>query len=231
MTGTALFSQLRRWRFNLSGLLASGLIILLAGPVRYSLNPDGGYLIAIVAQIPLVNAIILQASAVSSLSSKERLSARSLKRFRVANYVLVSVVGAVVLGGAASFLNAEINSGPGAIGPFAVIRNLCALIGAAFIGASLLGPSLGWTLPTAWAVLPYLLLTQSSGRHEILTLVTQPSSSFPAFSIAVATWAIGLLLVGAARNDIFDLWRLPGALLRLFRPHISAKGGTVETQR
>lgn len=214
MTGLLLFGRLRRWHTNALVAACSGAAILIAGPVHYSLNPDDGYLIAAIAQIPLVSAVLLQASAISPLRAQEHHAARSLRRMRALNYVLLSAVAAAALGIAASYLTTQAGSDQEtSLGAVAVIRNLCALTGAGFIGASLLGPSLGWTVPTAWTVLPYVLLTQSSQQHEALTLVTQPDGSFIAFVVAACVWGTGFILATASREDVVNFPRLVAQLL------------------
>lgn len=209
MTGIMLFGRLRRWRTNAIVAVGSAVAILLAGPIQYSLNPTDGYLIAVIAQIPLVSAVLLQSSAISSRQVQEQQAARSLRRLRALNYIGLSAVGAVVLATAASFLVNPAGADQGSsLGAVAVARNFLAFTGAGFIGASILGPTLGWTVPTAWAILPYVLLTQVAQKHEVLTLVTQPDNSFTAFAAGAIVWAIGFFLATASREDVVDAPRL-----------------------
>jgi hypothetical protein len=214
VSGILLFGHLRRWLTNLVIAVGVGAGIAAAGPLHYSLNPDDGYLIAVIAQLPLVSAVVLQASAVSAMSQQEQHAARVLGRYRAFSYIGLSVTVALVLGVSASFLNAQAAADPSVeLGGLAVIRNFLALTGASFIGASCLGASLGWVLPTAWAVLPYVLLTQGSQRHEILTLVGQPDGSFTAAATSLIVWLTGLALASASRQDVFDLPALAGRAL------------------
>lgn len=204
----SLFGRLRRWKTNILAAAICGLVLLLAGPVHYSLNPDGGYLIAIAAQLPLIPAVIMQSSSMTPLGIQESHASRSMGRWRAANYVLLSLAVAVVLGAAAltySPLAGTTHTGGFFLGPFVVIRNLAAFTGAAFVGASILGPSLGWVVPAAWAILPYVFLTQTSSQHEVLALVIQPGDSFTAFITAAGIWAVGLLITAGNARGPFDV--------------------------
>jgi hypothetical protein len=201
--GVVAFGRVRRWGIVVATSLVSAVVIVLCGPVRYSINPNDGYLVAVVAQIPVITAIAFQAASISPLRTAERRAARPLRRFRGASYVLLSVVTAAMLASAASLLGkSAVTDGFGA---FAVVRNLCALIGASFVGASLLGRSLGWCLPLAWTVLPYVLLTQESSKHEVLALVTQPDSSYAATLAAGLLWGVGLVVVSGSREDVLEI--------------------------
>lgn len=224
MNGLFLFARLRRWRTNLIVAVCSGLIILLVGPIRYSLNPSDGYLIAVVSQAPLLSAVLLQASSISPLRAQERHATKSLRHLRAVNYVVLTGVAALILG-----LSASLLTGSGAVdqdtsvGSLAVVRNFCALAGAGFIGASLFGPSLGWTLPTAWTIFPYVMLTQSSTDNEVITLVAQPDNSFPAFAVGVIVWMIGLVLVSASRDYVLDVPKAIGRMVNAARRGRSRK--------
>lgn len=198
-----LFGQLRRWSAVLLIGVFSGALILACGPIRYSLNPNDGYLIAVVAQTPLLSAIMIQAASISPLQRAEERATRSLRKYRVANYALMTVGCGIILGFAASLLKGS--SGADGFGALSVVRNLCALLGASYVGASMLGTSFGWAVPAAWTILPYVLLTQSSSTHEILTLVTQPDSSYAAFVTAAIFWLVGLVLVSSSRRDVFEV--------------------------
>lgn len=218
MTGLLLFTRLRRWRANLIVAACCALIILLAGPIRYSLNPNDGYLIAVVSQAPLLSAVLLQASSLSPLQAQERHATRSLRHLRAFNYVVLTVLAAFILALSASLLTSFAGADQDtSVGSLAVVRNLCALTGAGFIGASLLGPSLGWALPTAWTILPYVMLTQSSNNNEVLTLVTQPDNSFTAFATGAIVWIIGLLLVIASRDDALNSPQAIGRIINAAR--------------
>jgi hypothetical protein len=214
MSGILLFGKLRRWGAVLATSLASAALIIICGPIRYSLNPNDGFLIAVVAQVPLVTAVVIQAASASPVPVVERRAARPLRRFRAANYLVLTAATGVILALAASLLGST--AATNEFGAFAVARNLCALIGASYISASLLGQSLGWCLPAAWTILPYVLLTQESGKHEVLTLVTQPDSSYAAFIAAALSWLTGLFLVSATRRDVLEF--VP-EVMRLVQEH------------
>lgn len=202
------FTRTRRWRTNIAASIIVGALIVLCGPVYYALNPNAGYLVSIAAQLPLIPAVIIQATSMSSMSAQERQASRSLAKYRACNYVLLTAAAAIPLGIAAYLyapLVGEQQTGGYDLGPVTVIRNLIALIGAGFIGASVIGSSLGWIIPSAWAILPYVLLTATSTSNSFITLVVQPDDSFTAFMVALGIWFGGLLAASGGRRGTFSV--------------------------
>ncbi|WP_435740152.1 hypothetical protein [Clavibacter nebraskensis] len=221
MSAIALFGRARRWRTNVIVFIIVGALIVLCGPVYYALNPNGGYLVSIAAQLPLIPAVVIQATSLSPMAAQEGQASRPLRKYQAFNYLILTAAAAVPLGIAAYFytpLAGEEQTGGYDLGPITVIRNLIALIGAGFIGASLIGASLGWVIPAAWAILPYVLLTATSSDNEFITLVVQPDDSFNALAIASVVWLIGLVAASGTRRGALSLESI-GRRLRLRAAH------------
>jgi hypothetical protein len=196
VSGISLFARARRWRTNLGVAAGVGVLIVLAGPVYYSLNPDRGPLVAIIAQLPLVSAVTLQATSVSPMAAQERLAGRSMRGHRVLHHIAVTVLVALILGIAASLSGADSRPGGEPVGAVTVVRDLLAFTGAAMVGGAVLGAPLGWVLPSAWAILPLLLHTSTTAEDGLASLVVQPEDSFPALATAVVVWSAGLVVAG-----------------------------------
>ena len=196
MSGVLLFARARRWPTNLGLAGVVGALIVLAGPVYYSLNPDRGPLVAIIAQLPLVSAVALQATGVSPMAAQERHPGRSMRGHRVLHHVAVTVLVSLILGIAASASEAHGTPGGEPVGAATVVRDLLAFTGAAMIGGAVLGAPLGWVLPSAWAILPLLLHTSTTAEDPVASLVVQPDGSLPALVTAVVVWLAGLVIVG-----------------------------------
>jgi len=192
MTGIRLFARSRRWNTVIVISAMSAALIVLCGPLNYALNPRGGYLIAVAAQIPVLTAIAIQASLASPLPRQDALSYRSLNPYRLTHVVALTAVAAVAIAIAAVPLSAV---DPGANthqGALALIRNLLALTGAALIGAALLGPRLGWLLPVSWLILPFLVLPgPNADPTGLLTLAIQGDDAVLPNAFACLVWTIG----------------------------------------
>jgi hypothetical protein len=196
VSGIGLFARARRWRTNLGVAAGVGVLIVLAGPVFYSLNPDRGPLVAIIAQLPLVSAVTLQATSVSPMATQERHAGRSMRGHRLLHHLAITVLVALILGVAASLSESHGRPGGEPVGAVTVVRDLLAFTGAAMVGGAVLGAPLGWVLPSAWAVLPLLLRTSTTAQDPVASLVVQPEDSFPALATAVVVWSAGLVVAG-----------------------------------
>ncbi len=187
---------------------ACGALILACGPLSYELNPRGGYLVAVSAQVPIIPAIFIAASLEPRLRDKESNAARNLTIWRFSHVVLLTFFAALVAGLAATQLTPPagvlLNSYT-ALGPVALVRNVLALTGAALICSTILGPSFGWILPLAWAVLPFLALPSlASDPTGLVTLVMQPDDQFIPFLASGIVWLFGAGLAGKGWN--FGEW-------------------------
>ncbi|MFT4283459.1 MAG: hypothetical protein QM598_01330 [Protaetiibacter sp.] len=209
MRGLLLFARSRRWGLNVLVSLASGAAMVACGPLSYELNPRGGYLIAVSAQIALLPAVVIAASLATSLREQESQAARYLPKWRFLHVALLSLVAAGTAALAATQLapppDALVNA-YAALGPLAFARNVFALTGSALVFSAIAGPSFGWILPLGWAILPFLALPSlDADTTGILTLVMQPDDAFLPFIASLAVWGTGALL--AARN-----WSISNAL-------------------
>ena len=213
VTGPLLFMRSRHWLANVAIALISAGLIEVCGPIGYSLNPLGGYLVAVAAQIPLVSAVSTGASLGSATTVQDRYSARNVGAWRLIHYLAMTLVAGIAVGLAASALNIssepELSSYSG-FGAVAEVRNLLAFTGAAFIGASAFGGAFGWTVPLAWATLPFLLLRgANSDTTGLLTLVIQPDTAFTPMLAAVIIFVVGAALAASAWSlpESWKLWR------------------------
>jgi len=133
--------------------------------------------------------------------------------WRLIHYLAMTLVAGIAVGLAASALNIssepELSSYSG-FGAVAEVRNLLAFTGAAFIGASAFGGAFGWTVPLAWATLPFLLLRgANSDTTGLLTLVIQPDTAFTPMLAAVIIFVVGAALAASAWSlpESWKLWR------------------------
>ena len=200
MRALLLFARGRHWLAASLICLSSGLFLLGCGSLSYSLNPRGGYLVTVAAQVPIFAAIAIQASLASPLNRVERAAARPIGRWLFLHLCSLTVVASAGMSIAASFLPSTAEHGvipPGAVG---LGRNLLAFTGVGLIGAAIFGPLIGWILPLAWAILPYVALPNPSyDPSGLLMLATQPDEAFIPFFVALVIWSVG---VGLAINRI-----------------------------
>lgn len=206
--GFFLFTRTRRWIQCLGITVLSGVLIVLCGPVSYELNPQGGYLIAVAAQIPLIPAIAIQSSVNAGLGERERYAVRSTRKLRLLHLITLASASLLLLGIASRWLEAPesiMSNGYADLGPLAIGRNLIALLGAALIGASIFGQAFGWIIPLAWAILPFLVLPDPRDDDlGLLTLIMQGEEAFLPLIFAMGICALGVLLainnVGSRRS-------------------------------
>lgn len=195
MRAWILFARTRRWGANGVAAAGSAGLILVCGPVAYAVNPVGGYLVAVAAQVPLICAVTIQASLSPKRLVQERGSARELGRWRAVHVVLFTALAAIALGIAGTQIVVPLGvmaNGFSDLGSVALIRNLFALTGAALICAAMAGPSFGWILPFAWTILPFVFFSSPAGDPTgILTLIMQPDRSVVPWSAALAVWGAG----------------------------------------
>lgn len=200
MRALLLFARGRHWLAVSLICLGSGVLLLVGGSLNYSLNPRGGYLVTVAAQVPIFAAIAIQASLASPLNQVERAAARPIGRWLFLHLCSLTLVAIVALTIAASFLPSSAEHGvipPGAVG---LGRNLLAFTGVGLIGAAIFGPLIGWTLPLAWAILPYVALPNPSyDPSGLLMLATQPDEAFMPLLVALVIWSVG---IGLAINRI-----------------------------
>lgn len=222
MTGALLFIRSRYWLANIAIALISAGLIDVCGPIAYSLNPLGGYLVAVAAQIPLVSAVATQASLASATTVQDRYSARHLGVWRLIHYVAMTSVAGIAVGLAASALNVSPESQLSSYSDFgavAEVRNLLALTGAAFIGASAFGGAFGWTFPLAWATLPFVLARgANSDSTGLLTLVIAPDAAFIPMVAALVTFVVGAALAASAWSVTAVLTSISGVAKKVTAP-------------
>jgi hypothetical protein len=198
MTGALLFARSRRWLANLVVIAACGILILVCGPLGYSLHPQSAYLVIVAAQVPLLCAITLQASMATATPQKDAAASRDLRSWRLAHIVVFTVLACVSCGIAAAQVVPPGGFSAGAIhgvGAFAIVRDVIAMTGAALACAALVGPHFGWVLPFAWTIIPYMALP--STRRDpvgIVTLMLQPDYALLPFIVAAALWVVGTAL-------------------------------------
>jgi hypothetical protein len=202
-------------------LISAGLIDV-CGPIAYSLNPLGGYLVAVAAQIPLVSAVATQASLTSANPIQDRYSARRLGVWRLIHYLAMTSVAGVAVGLAASALRVSPESQLSSYSDFgtvAEVRNLLALTGAAFVGVSAFGGAFGWTVPLAWTTLPFVLSRgANSDSTGLLTLVIAPDTAFIPMVAALVTFVVGAALAASAWPVTAVLTSITGVAKRQLRP-------------
>lgn len=205
MIGAILFARSRRWAsVALTTLVAAGLI-LMCGPLNYSLNPLGGYLIAVAAQIPVMPAIAIQAGLASPLTRQEEYARRRLSPWRLSHLLVLTAFAASAIAVAAvPFASSDVDAYAHQ-GPTALVRNLLAMAGAALIGAAVFGPRFGWVLPLSWLILPFLFLPTPHTDHTgLLALVVQGDDAVAPLIVACVVWVIGVVL---AARDVRVRWR------------------------
>ncbi|NEM92151.1 hypothetical protein [Galbitalea soli] len=195
MIGIRLFARTRRWLANVVIALATGILMLACGPLGYGVNPRGGYLVELTAQLPLLPAIAIAASSAASARVQERLAVRNLVAWRLAHVAVLSVIAAVIAGGTTLLLPAPAGLPPhsyAGLGSLALMRNVFALTGAALGGSFVFGPRLGWIVPMGWAILPFLAFTElTDDAPGLATLVLQPDDAFAPMIFALLVWGIG----------------------------------------
>jgi hypothetical protein len=198
MRGAALFARSRSWLVNVVVILASGALMLACGPLSYALNPSRGYLVEVASQLPIIASITIQASLATPLFRQEGQSARAVGNWRLLHLLIFTVLGVIVFGVVGTQLHPPAGvllQAYAQVGSVGLARNLFALTGAALVGASVLGPRLGWTLPFAWAILPFFALSSPSADSTgLLTLVAQPDDAFGPFIAALIVLIVGLVL-------------------------------------
>ncbi|WP_437583428.1 hypothetical protein ACSAGD_14210 [Paramicrobacterium sp. CJ85] len=199
---SVLFFRARRWVPASIVIFITAVLVVLCGPLNYTLNPRSGYLVGVAAQLPILPAVTIQATVTSrALRAKEGTSARKLTNWRLAHIVCLTALAALSLGLAAIPLTASALTGPADQGAVAIVRNLIALTGAALLGATFLGPNLAWVFPLTWTILPFVFLPGSpSGLTAIVTLVAQPDSSYAPSVFAIVLWSVGLALQGTSKT-------------------------------
>src|SRR3954464_10887587 len=189
----------RRWPTNVLLIFASGGLIILCGPVHYSLNPGSAYLVSVVAQIPLIASIAMYASTTSSTPLKDEVAARNLVHWRVYHLVAFTVLALLLFSLAATQLQPPreiLLVSATQLGPVALSRNFLALSGAAMLSGSLFGSAFGWIIPLGWATLPYLAIpTSQVSDHQIMLLLMQGDGAFTSFVIAGCAWCVGVVVV------------------------------------
>lgn len=202
MSGMLLFARSRHWLGGTIVAAASAILVLVCGPIGYALNPDAGYRVAVAAQIPLLSALVIQASIGGRPASAESYPVRSMRALRLLHVIIMTLVSCVALGVAAVSLipaDESLVNGFADLGPIAIIRNTLALTGAALIGGALFGAGFGWLLPLAWATLPYLVTPSlEADTTGIATLIMRGDDDFWAFIVAISCWVVGAAL--AQRN-------------------------------
>ncbi len=195
MMGLLLFARSRHWPVGVGVAAACAILILFCGPIGYSLNPDAGFRVAVAAQVPLLSALFTQASLGRAAASAESHPVRSLRRLRFAHVTVMTFTHCLVLGFAATSIIPPTDglvNGFAELGPVAIVRNVLALTGVAFLSAAVFGVSFGWLLPLAWATLPYLMIPSlEADTSGVATLLMQPDREFTAFAVAVGCWLIG----------------------------------------
>jgi hypothetical protein len=177
----------------------AAVMIVLCGPMNYSLNPVYGFLVKVAVQVPLLPAIAIQASLASPVGQQEISGSRDLGTWRLAHVVVLTAIAACFLGLAGMPLAADVvaHSTQGSI---SVIRNLLALTGAGLIGSVVLGPRLAWLFPVTWLIVPFLFIPRpTADLTGVLTLVGQDDAAFVPFVAACSVWVIGTAL--ASRNS------------------------------
>ena len=198
MRGAVLFLRTRRWLVAVLVAVAAAALIVVCGPVNYSLNPRGGYLVAVASQVPVIIAITIQASIATPLRASERRASRPLTPWRLAHILSLTLIASTLVGLAATQIQPPAGAllhGYAPLGASALIRNLFAFMGTALIGAAAFGPRFGWVLPLAWAILPFVALpSPKADPSGLLMLAAQPDDAFAPFVVALITWAIGVAL-------------------------------------
>jgi hypothetical protein len=203
--GARLFIRSRRWTaVTATTLVAAGLIVM-CSPLNVMLNPRGGYLIAVAAQVPVIPAIAIQAALASPLPRQDQLARRRLSPWRLSHVVgLTAFAAGAIAVAAVPFAGAEVDAYAHQ-GAIALVRNLLAMTGAAHIGAAIVGPRFGWVLPLSWLVLPFLFLpTRLADTAGVLALIVQGDDAVVPLAVACTTWVVGVAL---ASIDARIRWR------------------------
>lgn len=198
MSGLVLFARSRRWPLCLAVIAIAGLTIAACGPLSYTLNPVGGYRVAAASQVPVIAALAIQGALASPVPRQEQQAARALWPARLLHIVALTAIAAAVAGVAALAIQPPdgvlLNAGS-PLGPLALVRNVLAFTGASLLGAALVGPSLGWLVPLAWAILPAVALTGANADPTgLLKLATRPDSAPLPLATAAFIWVIGTVL-------------------------------------
>lgn len=208
MRGLVLFARSRRWVTVTLLATVAALLVLACGPLSYSLNPRGGYLVTVASQIPLIAAIAIQASLASPLERQEHQAARAMGRLRFLHVVALTLIAAVALGFAATQLQPTTGTARSLdahIGPVALVRNLLAFTGSALVGSSVVTPRFAWIFPLAWAILPFVALPNpQADQTGLLTLAAQHDDAFGPFATAMIFWIVGTALTtkGIGRSEV-----------------------------
>ena len=199
MIGLKLFARSKRWFFNTVAAVVCGILIVACGPLGYALNPEGGYRVALSAQVPLLAAVTIQASMATSLHAQEAQSARRMTVWRLFHVIALTLLAATIIAIAATQLqppSGVMLNGFSALGPGALARNLVALTGAGLICSTITGPAFAWVLPVAWAIVPFLMFSSPDDDSSgVLTLLVQPDSAFLPAIVAIAAWTLGTMAV------------------------------------
>lgn len=198
MNGLLLFGRTRRWPLCLALILATGLLVVACGPLSYTLNPDRGYRVAAASQVPLIAALTIQGALAPALHRQELQAARALGPWRLLHILGLTAIASVVVGVAALFIQPPAGvllNGIAPLGPVALSRDLLAYTGLALTTAALIGPTLGWLLPLAWAILPAAALRPSQPDPTgLLRLTAQPDDAVFPLVVAVAVFVLGTAL-------------------------------------
>jgi hypothetical protein len=198
LIGARLYIRTRRWVMVIAISALAAAMIMLCGPMNYSLNPAYGYLVKVAVQIPVLPAIAIQASLASPVGQQELSGSRDLSNWRLVHMVFLTAIAALFLGLAIAPLatNVEAHSTQGVV---AIVRNLLALTGAGLIGSAIFGPRLAWLVPVTWLIVPFLFVPRpTADLTGVLTLIGQDDIAFVPFVAACAVWAVGVAL--ASKN-------------------------------
>lgn len=195
MIGARLFVRSRRWvAVSATTLVVAGLIVA-CSPLNYALNPRSGYLIAVAAQMPVIPAVAIQSALASPLPRQDELARRDLTLWRLSHVLVLTAFAAVAIAVAAVPFAAANVDAYAHQGATALVRNLLALTGAAFIGAAMFGSRFGWVLPMSWLILPFLFLpTPLADTSGVLALVVQADDAAAPMAVACATMVVGTVL-------------------------------------
>lgn len=151
---------------------------------------SGSALVPVLMLMPILAGCVIALSTPSPFGEAERIASLPLSRLRLAHLAGLLLAAALLLSLVATRWER-------ADATLTLLRNLAAFTGLALAGAWLIGGRLAWVVPIAYGGLVVLTGRLEHGGFAWWAFVLHPGRDRPAALLAIATLALGLVLVVA----------------------------------